>query len=228
MRKLPIDRNIFLQIGLDSGSLTMLGSIAHSFGEPGEYRGTIRKGRESVGVFYISVDTESAVAQVDIDLSELADGAGLKCDEPCDHDRHRFTVNPKGYALFRVSSGSGGYDVLVRRADAAEDTPLFDSRTLSDGSVFAATILRPGRYKATNAIGEGAAEVVVSYPKRGRTAYRPPAPRRVRSTRERLTPERIKLSPAQGLIFDCEAPSRIVIELEEPDDGSRDGAGKDG
>ena len=39
---LTFDRNLFTQIGLDSASLTMLGTIVHSFPQPGEYRGVVR------------------------------------------------------------------------------------------------------------------------------------------------------------------------------------------
>ena len=39
---MTFDRNLFTQIGLDSGSLTMLGAVIHSFRKPGEYRGSVR------------------------------------------------------------------------------------------------------------------------------------------------------------------------------------------
>ena len=69
---LKIDRNMFTHADRDSGSLTMLSYIVHSFGEPGEYRGTVH-GRGRQAVFYVTVDKESPVAQVDIDLAALLD-----------------------------------------------------------------------------------------------------------------------------------------------------------
>ena len=78
---MTFDRNLFTQIGLDSGSLTMLGTVVHSFGEPGEYRGSVRRGKEGAAVFYISVDKNSPVAQVNIDLAALTNppAATSKC-----------------------------------------------------------------------------------------------------------------------------------------------------
>ena len=52
---MTFDRNLFTQIGLDSGSLTMLGSVIHQFAEAGEYRGTVRREAAGEAVFYISV-----------------------------------------------------------------------------------------------------------------------------------------------------------------------------
>ena len=38
------DPHLFTQIGLDSGSLTMLGTVVHSFAQPGEYRCVVHEG----------------------------------------------------------------------------------------------------------------------------------------------------------------------------------------
>ena len=65
------DRNLFAQIGLDSGSLTMLGTIVHSFSQPGEYRGVVHEGAQVKAVFTISSDKSSANAQASIDLTSL-------------------------------------------------------------------------------------------------------------------------------------------------------------
>ena len=230
MKQQIIDRNLFTQIGLDSGSLTMLGAVVHTFREPGEYRGTVRKENAGKGVFYICVDKDSAVAQVDIDLAALAGSAGVAgggcgCgggtdtkDCTCGGER-RYTVNPRGYVVFRVSGGAGGYNVHVRKAAEADDTPIFDSRKLGNGAIFSGTLLRPGTYAVTNALGQGRAEVAVAYPVRGKTAYRPPEPVHVRVTEKGFEPGVLALKPAQGMIFECAAPSRIRIELVKPDDG---------
>jgi hypothetical protein len=218
---MTLDHNLFTQMGIDSGSLTMLGAVVHSLGGPGEYRGTVRKEGEGQAVFYISVDKNSPVAQIDIDLAALTHTAPELPDKDCgcEGEKNRFSVNPRGYALFRVSGGPGGYNVHLRKAVEAEDTKIFDSRKLSDGAIFSATILRPGTYTAANLLGPGKAKIVVSYPQRGKTAYRPPAPVRVLATEKGFYPERIKLKPAQGLLFECKSLSRIKIELVEPDDG---------
>lgn len=218
--KMTLDRNLFTQIGLDSGSLTMLGAVIHSFREPGEYRGSVHGEGEGQAVFYLLVDKNSPAAQVNIDLAALA-GASEPSAKCCgDEDsRNRFSVNPKGYAVFHVSGGAGGYTVHVRRAEENPEEEVFDSRELSDGDIFSAVIIRPGTYAVTNLLTNAQAEVVVSYPEIGEAPYRPPGPVRVQATREHFEPRQVELKPGQGLLFECQTPSRIKIELREPDDG---------
>lgn len=217
---LTFERNLFTQIGLDSGALTMLGGVIHSFQEPGEYRGSVRKEGEGQAVFYVLVDKNSPVAQVNIDLAALtrpSDTSSKNCrleDSP-----NQFSVNPKGYAVFHVSEGAGGYNVHVRKAEENPETKIFDSRTLSDGDIFSATIIRPGTYSVVNMLTKAQGQLVVSYPEIGNTPYRPPGPIRVQVAQEHFEPQHIKLKPGQGLLFECNTPSRIRIELQRPDDG---------
>jgi hypothetical protein len=224
MSKVYIDPNI-AQIGLDSGALTMLGAVVQHFEKPGEYRGTVRRGRAIERVFYLSVDKESPVAAADIDLALLAGSLPQKedVDEGCcpREAEPRFSVNPKGYALFRVSGGKGGYSVHLRRADPDEKTPVFNSTALDNGAAFSARILRPGTYVVTNTHGRTRAQLTIAYPPKAFSGYRPPEPERVEVTEKGFRPKKIALKPAQGVIFECRTPARIVIELEEADDGPR-------
>jgi hypothetical protein len=226
MSKVYIDPNLVTQIGLDSGALTMLGAIVHRFEEPGEYRGTVRHGTSIERVFYLSVDKDSSIAAADIDLASLA-GSLPQRDETRDgccpkEPETRFSVNPRGYALFRVSGGKGGYSVNLRRADPDNATRVFNSTTLNDGAIFSARILRPGIYSVSNTHSKARGSVTVSYPPKAFSEYRPPEPQRVEVSERGFNPEKIALKPAQGLIFECRVPSRIVIELEKPDDGPHD------
>src|SRR4029077_13082141 len=92
-----LDRNFFTQLGLDSGALTMLGAIIRSLGEPGEYRGVVRRAAEPEAAFYVSADKNSPVAQMNIDLATVAQPSNesAKCCAPA--EKNRFVVNPKGY-----------------------------------------------------------------------------------------------------------------------------------
>lgn len=224
MDKLNLDPNLFAQTGLDSGALTMLGAVVNRFDEPGEYRGTVRRGDSIETVFYLSVDRESPVAAADIDLARLAGslpdrpGAEEACCCPSETEA-RFSVNPRGFVLFRVSGGKGGYSVNLRRADPSQDTRVFNSTMLDDGQIFTARILRPGRYTVTNTRGDTRAELVVGTPPKPFSGYRPPEPLRITVGEGGFDPERIALEPAQGLIFECRTPSRIVIEPERADEG---------
>jgi hypothetical protein len=216
-----LDRNFFAQTGLDSGALTMLGAIIHSFGEPGEYRGVVRRTADPEAAFYVSADKNSPIAQVNVDLATLAQpsNASAKCCGPA--EKNRFVVNPKGYVLFHVSGGEGGYSVHIRKAEEAANTKVYDSRELEEGDVFSAIIIRPGTYSVTNLLTNAKGEIRVSYPKLGETAYHPPAPRVVECTAGVLEPNQIALSPGQGLNFQIKARSRIKIELVKPDDGPK-------
>jgi hypothetical protein len=215
---LTFDRNLFTQIGLDSGSLTMLGSVIHSFREPGEYRGSVH-GEKGQAIFYVSVDRDSPVAQVNIDLAALMRPSDAPEGCGCEGLQNRFSVNPKGYAVFHVSEGPGGYSVHARKAEENPKEEVFDSRKLSDGDFFSAIILRPGTYSVVNAYTKAQGEVVVSYPEMTKAPYRPPGPVHVQAEGRCFDPQRIELKPGQGLVFECKTGSRIQIELQKPDDG---------
>lgn len=221
--KLSFDPNLFTQIGLDSGALTMLGTITHKFPEPGEYRGISYRGLEINAVFRITVDKDIPVAQVNIDLASLASRPSQsdKC-EYCTlshkNEKH-FTVNLEGYALFHVSSGSGGYSVRIEKAEKNNTKKPFDTRELNEGDFFSAILLRPGTYSVTNLNTKAKGEILVGYPKIGKQPYRPPDPIRLQNTENSIEPPVIKLKPAQGLIFQFKTISRIKIELVKADDG---------
>jgi hypothetical protein len=234
---LTFDRNLFTQIGLDSASLTMLGTIVHSFSQPGEYRGVVHEGAQVKAVFTISSDTRSANAQASIDLASLVPGEDAPHPEDCacckgvskSQTPRTFVVNPRGYVLFHVSRGSGGYYVHARHTDADEKDKGYDSRALAEGDVFTAIVLRPGTYSVVNSLTGAKAELVVTYPKRGESQYRAPAPIRVVCHQRSFDPERLQIDPGQGVIFESRSQSRIQITLEKPDDGpTREPAGQTG
>lgn len=215
---LTFDQNLFTQVSLDSGLLTILGSVIHSFPEPGEYRGSVHKTGGGQAVFYITVDRNSPAAHVNIDLASLREYSDAGQKECCDNNpENHFTVNPKGYVVFHVSRGSGGFSVHVRQAVEDPKENVFNSQELGDGDIFSAAIIRPGTYTMSNRKAKG--EIVVSYPEMGKTAYRPPAPIRVQVSPEGFEPAHIELKPGQGLVFDIKATARIVVKLIKPDDG---------
>jgi hypothetical protein len=225
--KMSLDPNFFTQIGLDSGSLTLLATVAHSCGEAGEYRGAVRRGGDPEATFYVSADKNSSVAQANIDLATLAQpGPGdSKCG--CSSAKNRFVVHPKGYLVFHVSGGQGGYSVHLRKADENPDTKIFESSELQIGDVFSAVILRPGTYSMTNLLTKASGEITVSYPVVGKTPYRPPSPVFVECIDRAFRESRIKLRPGQGVNFKIQAPSRIKVELVKPDDGPKRRSSRD-
>lgn len=229
--KMTFDQNLFTQVGMDSGALTMLGGVTHRFLEAGQYRGVVYRGGESVGQFYINVDKNSPVAQANIDLAAFdtnlpappasTTGTTCGCQAGGTTTETTFEVNPKGYAVFHVSAGAGGY--AVRASKAAEDPKQqnqFDSRELKSEDIFSAVILRPGTYSASNGLNAKAkGKITVSYPKIGKTAYRPPSPAKVTCSEGGFEPANLELQPGQAVLFQANAPSRITLELVKADDG---------
>ena len=220
-----IDPNLYTQIGLDSGSLTMLGSIVHSLQEPGQYRVAVHHGETVEKVCFVTADNNSPAAQVTIDLASTPPGtAAAASDCGCGSSKQdSFTVNPRGYVLFRVSGGSGGYYAHVRRIDADVKDRGYDTRTLNAGDLFSAAILRPGTYSVSNTLTRATGEIVVSYPQPGERPYVPPPPVRVICGPNSLEPARLQIQPGQAVIFEARTATRIVIRLERPDDGPRAG-----
>lgn len=228
------DRHLFTQIGLDSGSLTLLGSVVHGFAEPGEYRCAVHAGTAVKAVFVVHADADSPNAQATIDLEALISGpaqspggSGGDCgcggtDARVDADVPRFTVNPRGHVLFRVGRGAGQYYVHARRTDAGKDDKGYDTRSLVPGDAFAAIVLRPGAYAMQNGLTGARGELVVTYPDLKERRYRPEGPVRVRCDAKGFTPASVRIGPGQGVVFEAHAPSRVSISLTKPDDGPPD------
>jgi hypothetical protein len=212
---------LFSQIGLDSGALTLLGCIVHRLTDPGEYRGVAIRPNVPASVFYLTVEGGRAINQVNIDLAALADpsASSQSCctggEMQDGSGQCRFLLGAGGYVAFHVSGGPGGFAVRLGKSAEEPQPKDFDSTALTDGDLFAATILRPGRYRITNLAQEHAqaGEIDVAYPLFDKTAYQPPPPIRVNCTQTGFDPARVALTATQGSIFVCRASSRLKIEL---------------
>jgi hypothetical protein len=208
-------RHLFTQHDLDSGAITMLGPVVHQFAEPGSYQGEVLLGERAVGRFFLWVEDTCPAAQVNIDLSNLPAWAEDCCD---DKASERFAVNTKGYAVFHVSSSRGGYAVVVRRTSGKQDV-VFDSRQLASGDIFAASVLRPGRYQVTNTLTGAKAALVVAYPKVGDKPRQQLEPVTIQCLENEFQPPAIRLESAQGQVYQMRGRGRVRIELLAPDDG---------
>jgi hypothetical protein len=221
-RKQPlVNRELFAQVGADSGALTMLAVVAHRFCEAGDYVGAVMRGEEEVGSFRLRADESSPATQVDIDLAALGP-APRRGDPGCDCGAEDsdpvLVVNPSGYALFHVSGGPGGYWVRVGRASEGEGA-AFDSTRLDGEDLFMLTLLRPGTYSMRNTLTKAQGEIVVPYPKPANGPYRQPAPVEIDCGGKSFRPSRAKVQAGQGAVWRFEDPARIQLELVKPDDG---------
>ncbi len=77
-----INHHLFTQTSLDSGSLTMLGSVIHTLPKPGEYEGRVILGTQTTATFRLSIGTDFRATQVNIDLA-LRDTAQWTCGVLC-------------------------------------------------------------------------------------------------------------------------------------------------
>jgi hypothetical protein len=109
---------------------------------------------------------------------------------------------------------------LVRKTDGAV---VFDSASLGSGDRFAVTLIRPGRYQIENQLDGKKLALTVEYPAPGKQPYRPPPPMQIECTAAGLQAPATTIKPAQGVIVVCSVPSRLHVELVEPDDGPDDG-----
>jgi hypothetical protein len=222
-KRVLVNRHLFTQTSVDSGSLTMLGVVIHRFPEPGEYMGVVERGAEARS-FRLTVDESSPEMQANVDLATLGGGHSHSDDCGCKGKETgadpTFVVNPTGYVVFHVSSGHGGYIVRVGKLERPEEV-LFDSTQLEGDDLFAVTLIRPGTYSVRNVAGKARGEIVVSYPKIGKQPHRPDEPVEIVCTEKAFRPARIRIQAAQGQLYRVRTSSRIAIELVEPDDGPR-------
>lgn len=222
-KRVLVNRHLFTQMSVDSGSLTMLGVVIHRFPEPGEYVGVVEREGVEARRFRLMVDEDSRGMQVNVDLTTLDGGHSHSGDCDCTDKKAgadpTFVVNPSGYVLFHVSSGRGGYAVRVGRLERPEPA-LFDSTKLEGDDLFAVTLIRPGTYSVRNLAGDAHGEIVVSYPKVGKQPHRPDEAVEIVCTDKAFRPAKITIQAAQGQLYRFRTPSRIAIELVEPDDGA--------
>ena len=209
--KAMINRHMFAEGNVDSGSMTMMSTIVHKFSEPGEYKGNVIKGRNVVGHFTIIVgkkETPGLPTQAQIDLRQVEAPSA----RPDGALANRFSVGADGYGVFRVAAGAGRYAVEVYKGGSK----VFDSCELQGDDLYYVMVLRPGTYSVTNAVTNARGELTVAYPEKGMARNAEPV--RIECSKGGFVPERIGVKPMQGMVFSCKVPTRIKIDLVRPED----------
>ncbi|MDA4122700.1 MAG: hypothetical protein OK456_05905 [Thaumarchaeota archaeon] len=217
-----INRNFITQTTSDNASLTSMTTAVHRFREPGDYRGVLHFKGSPVRSFRIGVAKAAPAAgdnprltKVEVNLRALHLARGSAVEES------RYELETGGYAVFRVPAGTGGgYAVEVHRSESGEGPKVFDSRELGVDDMLAVVVIRPGTYSiaSTTEGNESRAELTVTYPEK---YLKPLDPVKLTCTKGRVSPDRVKVQPMQGLVFSFEGPTKLRVELTAPDDRPR-------
>jgi hypothetical protein len=186
----------------------MLAYVVHQF-PAGRYHAVVQREGQNAGSKRFVVDESTKSMQLTIDLAQVAtparaSAAGCDCQEPSEIS----TVSPKGYVLFYVSDGPGGYSVVAREESGA--APMFDSATLSPGDLFAASLLEPSTYSMVNQAGGGTGEIQVTPVPEGTNPRTLPT-QYVDVNSNSFNPANVSVHSAQGLVFRIKGPARVAI-----------------
>jgi hypothetical protein len=224
-----LDQRFLHQTHFDSASPAGTAVVVHRFEGEGELQLLVQRGRKPLRRMRINVlpdpggdsltaarpspgqpDTAAPVA-VALDVATLL-RPGVQPLESTDLPRG-------GYLSLTSSQPIPEHHLVVTAGDDGD--VVLDTRRLGPQSLFAVTLIRPGRYRLANAITGADAAVIVTYPKVGKTPYRPPEPLEITCGPKGFGASKFTISPAQGIIFRLATESRIQLELVEPDDGPK-------
>jgi hypothetical protein len=227
---IKINRFLFSQTTIDSGSLTPHSTLVCKFTDPGEYRGIIMKGSGIVSRFKLNVLNErpsnrlSSLSTINsqetsqlTDVNKQVSDTSNQINIDLSNIMSIYTLKKGDYAVFYVSTGAGGYSIEIYRFEKGSQIKTFDSRELKDGVIFSAMVIRPGTYLITNTINNAKAELVINYPELGKMK-KILVPINIETNTKEIVPNKINIDPSQGLIFRINTLSRIRIELTKPED----------
>lgn len=232
-----VNREMFEQTSFDSAVPSGAAVVAHRFRSEGQYVVALSR-EERVAETRSMLVSPAAAADRDSG-SPVGETGRLRLPDAMTIDltdsrpvpgrpvplrpTSRLTMPAGGYAAFTGAVGRANR-ALVRRVTStgSEEEVEFDTEKLGGDDVFAVTLVRPGSYAVRNSVGGHEGRIVVTYPVIGDVPYRPADPLEVRVTDTGLDPKAVTIGPGQGVIFRIDAPSRITVDLVEPDDGPGD------
>jgi len=192
----------------DSGALGLLVHVIHRFPQAGTYQGVVFRDGQRVGTTCVRV-TDGAGTQLNVDLASVALPAGASQCACREHPESAPAVSPEGYVLFHAPRGVGGYAVVVGEAREGGQA-VFDSRTLTDGDLFALALIDPATYAVASPGGPGKGEIRVAPIPPG-TDLRTVAPVYVDATAQGFQPAQVSVHAGQGIVFRARGAARIVI-----------------
>ena len=210
-----LNHRLLTTSSFDSGALGLLVHVIHRFPAAGTYQAVVLQDGERVGTTCFRVTDDTAGTQLNVDLASVALPIGPEARCACrEHPESAPAVSPQGYVLFHASRGAGGYAVVVGEAKEG-GRAVFDSRTLSDGDMFALALIEPTTYSVASQGGTGQGEIQVT-PMPPGTNLRTVPPVYVDASRDGFQPARVTVHAAQGVVFRIRGAARIVIEKRAP------------
>jgi hypothetical protein len=193
----------------DSGALGLLVHLIHRFPQKGTYQAVVFRDGQRVGTTCFRVTDPSAGAQLNIDLASVAQPAGNARCACREHPESAPAVSPEGYVLFHAPRGIGSYAVVVGEAREGAQS-VFDSRSLTDGDLFALALIEPTTYRIESPGGRGTGEIRVAPIPPG-TDLRTVAPVYIDAAAEGFEPSQVNVHAGQGIVFRARGAKRIVV-----------------
>jgi hypothetical protein len=196
--------------------------VIHQFSSPGRYVASVRRGEHETASLTFDVSDGSETMQLDFDLAATARRASRQ-DCECDATTAAADesgaskvphVSSKGYVLFYVSAGDGGFSVSARLDNARE--PSFDSTRLGEGDLYAVSLFAPTRYQMKNQAGKATGQVSVSLDQSALRKLAVLDAVYVKTSPDAFDPHELHVVSGQGIVFRVEGAARIVIEQVEP------------
>lgn len=204
------NRGIFDQVDLDSASLTVKTTVVHRMNAAGDYAGQVSRNNRVVGYFRVSVNDGNKETVAKIDLAVL-DTMGQFDDVP---GKSSFSIATGGYCILTVGSGNGGYVATLSQPGNDGKAKPYSTRELVDGDTFAASLLRPGVYTATNMKAKSSMEITVPYPRRTDTPQGVKAVS-IECSAKGMSPSKVDLQAGSAALFTIKTESSIRIELRK-------------
>lgn len=243
-KQILLNRAIFSQSSFDSSALTVLTTLLHHFTEAGDYDVFVRSTGQRDRRLRLQVLPEGAPTQINIDLAAL----DKPDEEPgCCQDREDYRLQVNGVAGFYAAQGTGSYNLLINRNDQREKTVFLDSASeIPAGDLFAVTLVRPGAYMAADALsGKFRVTIQVEMPPARTTdngpdqdtgkmsatdspspRYRPDRAVLVTLDKNGFNEKTVNLFAGQSIVFFCQIPARLRVELKQESKSSEKPRGK--
>lgn len=204
MRKnLTLNRPIFTQQVFRSTALTVLTSLFQRLPDAGNYDLIVRRDGVVVAHTSICAQESGCGSQTNIDLAKI------------DPPEGGYKVDAGGMIGFFVSEGGGSYTVRITQVGEQEKRVILDNaESISEGAVFAVTLLRPGDYIMRTLNGRSRGKINLRLPDDNdrKKGYRPSEAAMIEvDGKGNFKPNEAKLLTGQSLVFVCNAPVQLEV-----------------